>query len=617
MISFVLPFSLCSHGRRQVFSCLGIKCAVDYFAERGHKQITAFVPAWRKETNNPNNQITDPHILKELEEKGYLVFTPSRRTDRKRILPYDDRFIVRLAMETNGIILSNDYFRDLLRENESWRDTIENRVLPYTFVENFLMIPDDPLGANGPTLDEFLMCSSAVDHPSCPKPDQSKPAAEKKLCRFYPKCTFGNKCAFRHPDGNPDAKEETPPPRRENPGTRVATNDRHKVSVGGSYAHAVSNSVDEASRRESTRTGYGDTPKLIHHHSGGCLYSKPHGQELSAESNKFAATRSQIPAGLLGRDSFVPNIQHPHSGRHNSFPPSQQPAMYSGHLPQQQRGAHLSQQCSAHMSPQNSGPLSQQHSAHMSQQHSGPLSQQHSAHMSQQHSGPLSQQHSVHLSQQHSGPLSQQHSAHMSQQHSGPLSQQHSAHMSQQHSGPLSQQHSAHMSQQHSGPLSQQRSAHMSQHGGPLPPPYQGDINASRGNYMIQQQQRQQHYVHQMPPQSVMSRNPRYSQQPMTSYGHNMYPTGYPASHSVMHRPPGGMGCHVPMGHHVTPYEHYERDSKPLMSDNHQSTLVKQATSLLQGLTSEPIEPKVRYVLSKNPSLIDLDAIIEHVMEMD
>ena len=184
-VNSVLLFSLCSHGRRQVFSCLGIKCAVDYFVERGHKRITAFVPAWRKETNNPNNQITDPHILKELEEKGYLVFTPSRRTDRKRILPYDDRFIVRLAMETNGIILSNDYFRDLLRENESWRDTIENRVLPYTFVENFLMIPDDPLGAKGPTLDEFLTCSNVTNHPSCPKPEQTKPAAEKKMCKFY------------------------------------------------------------------------------------------------------------------------------------------------------------------------------------------------------------------------------------------------------------------------------------------------------------------------------------------------------------------------------------------------------------------------------------------------
>ena len=537
MLNSVLLFSLCSHGKRQVFSCSGIKYAVDFFVERGHKQITAFVPAWRKETNNPNNQIMDPHILKELEEKGYLVFTPSRRTDRKRILPYDDRFIVRLAMETNGIILSNDYFRDLLKENESWRDTIENRVLPYTFVENFLMIPDDPLGANGPTLDEFLTCSSVTEHPSCPKPEQSKPVSEKKMCKFYPKCTFGNKCAFRHPDGNLDTKEETPPPRRENLGTRVTYNDRHKVPAGSSYAHAVGNTVDEPPRREPvTRVRYGDMPnKVMHQHSGGCLYSQ-HGHDRQAEPSKnsmFAATRNQMPSGLLPRDSLAPNMPHSPSARHNSFPPTgHQPMIYP---------------------------------AHLQQQHSGPLQQQ----------------------------------------NSGPLSQQHSAHMSQQHSGPLSQQHNAHMSQQHSGPLH---------------PPYQGDIHTSSGNYAMmhqqqQQQSRQQRYMHQMHnPRSIMSHDPRYSQQP---YSHNMYPTGYAATHSMV-RCPSSMGQRVAMPHHhMTPYEHFERDSKPLTSDDHHSTLVKQATSLLQGLTSEPIEQKVKNVLAKNPSLTDLDAIIDRVLEMD
>lgn len=505
-----------------MFSCLGIKIAVDYFVERGHKQITAFVPAWRKETNNPNNQISDPHILKELEEKGHLVFTPSRRTDRKRILPYDDRFIVRLAMETNGIILSNDYFRDLLRENEQWRDTIENRVLPYTFVENFLMIPDDPLGAVGPTLDEFLTCNSVTEHHSSSKPEQSKPAPEKKMCKFYPKCTFGNKCAFRHPDGNLDTKEE-PSSRRESTSARGAYNDRYKVPTNNSYAHAVGSTVDESSRRDSAvRMGYTDVPKMVHPYprsdSGGVLYSHCGRDDPSTNST---AKRSQIP-GLLSRDSFVSNIPpHSPSSRHNSYPPGHQPVIYSGHL-----------------------------------------------------------------SQQHSGPLSQQCGAHLSHQHSGPL--------------PCV----AHLSQQHSGPL----------------PPHQGDIHTNSGNYvMMQQQSRQPHYIHQMhSPRSMMSPDPRYPQhqQPLNSYN-NMYPTGYPMqrpiSHSMVH--PNSMGHHV--ARHMQPYEHYERDSKPLVSDENRSTLVNQATSLLRGLTSEPIEQKVRAVLSEDPSLTDLDAIIDRVLEMD
>ncbi len=39
-----------SHGGKEVFSCVGIKLAVDWFRLRGHKQITVFVPQWRKET---------------------------------------------------------------------------------------------------------------------------------------------------------------------------------------------------------------------------------------------------------------------------------------------------------------------------------------------------------------------------------------------------------------------------------------------------------------------------------------------------------------------------------------------------------------------------------------
>uniref|UniRef100_A0A8C8SK22 Zinc finger CCCH-type containing 12D n=1 Tax=Pelusios castaneus TaxID=367368 RepID=A0A8C8SK22_9SAUR len=38
-----------SHGNKEVFSCRGIQLAVDWFKERGHKDIKVFVPLWRKE----------------------------------------------------------------------------------------------------------------------------------------------------------------------------------------------------------------------------------------------------------------------------------------------------------------------------------------------------------------------------------------------------------------------------------------------------------------------------------------------------------------------------------------------------------------------------------------
>lgn len=49
--------SLFSHGKT-VFSCRGIKIAVDWFRERGHEDITAFVPQWRKETSRPDALIS-------------------------------------------------------------------------------------------------------------------------------------------------------------------------------------------------------------------------------------------------------------------------------------------------------------------------------------------------------------------------------------------------------------------------------------------------------------------------------------------------------------------------------------------------------------------------------
>lgn len=47
-----------SHGNKEVFSCLGIQLAVNFFLERGHVDITVFVPSWRKEQPRPDVPIT-------------------------------------------------------------------------------------------------------------------------------------------------------------------------------------------------------------------------------------------------------------------------------------------------------------------------------------------------------------------------------------------------------------------------------------------------------------------------------------------------------------------------------------------------------------------------------
>lgn len=64
---------------------------IDYFIQRGHKDITAFVPLWRTYKPRPEYPISDQNILNELKESGHLVFTPSRRLTKKFISSYDDR----------------------------------------------------------------------------------------------------------------------------------------------------------------------------------------------------------------------------------------------------------------------------------------------------------------------------------------------------------------------------------------------------------------------------------------------------------------------------------------------------------------------------------------------
>ncbi|XP_060080272.1 NEDD4-binding protein 1-like [Ylistrum balloti] len=145
-----------THGNGKIFSCRGIKICVDHFLKRGHKQVTAFVPEWRKYRPRMENPIREQNLLTELKEAGYLVFTPSRRVNGKLISSYDDRFVLELAEREDGVVVSNDQYRDLMQEKASWRTLVEDRLLMFTFAGDNFMIPEDPLGQDGPTLGQLL-----------------------------------------------------------------------------------------------------------------------------------------------------------------------------------------------------------------------------------------------------------------------------------------------------------------------------------------------------------------------------------------------------------------------------------------------------------------------------
>ena len=94
--------------------------------------------------------------MKRLEDQKYLVLTPSRIIRGRRVTSYDDRFIIDIAVNFGGVIVSNDQYRDLLNESGRTDEAINFRLLPFNFVDDFFMLPKDPLGRGGPTLENFL-----------------------------------------------------------------------------------------------------------------------------------------------------------------------------------------------------------------------------------------------------------------------------------------------------------------------------------------------------------------------------------------------------------------------------------------------------------------------------
>ncbi|KFP54727.1 NEDD4-binding protein 1, partial [Cathartes aura] len=142
-----------SHGLRKFFSCRGIAIAVDYFWKRGHRNITVFVPQWR---TRRDPYITEQDFLTQLQDVGILSLTPARMVLGARIAAHDDRFLLHLADKTGGVIVTNDNFREFVTESLAWREIIQKRLLQYTFAGDIFMVPDDPLGRNGPRLDDFL-----------------------------------------------------------------------------------------------------------------------------------------------------------------------------------------------------------------------------------------------------------------------------------------------------------------------------------------------------------------------------------------------------------------------------------------------------------------------------
>lgn len=299
-----------SHGNKEVFSCLGIQLAVNFFLDRGHADITVFVPSWRKEQPRPDVPITDQHILLELEKKKILVFTPSRRCAGKRVVCNDDCFIVKHAFESDGIIVSNDMYRDLQGTKPEWKRFIEERLLMYSFVNNKFMPPDDPLGRYGPTLENFLR--------RFPK------TQKKQQCPYGKKCTYGIKCKFHHPERVKQSNRTLADELRENAknpaaaqkpgGARISPVPGQSLLQVEDMARKLSLGPDSSSLKKEQKNKH---PAKSGHRQSKRASSRKEKANPQGDSVRLGGSQEQLDSGLGSIDSQPMEAPWPYGAQQN------------------------------------------------------------------------------------------------------------------------------------------------------------------------------------------------------------------------------------------------------------------------------------------------------------
>lgn len=85
-----------------------------YFEKDGFN-VKAIVPQMRLK----KNLSTDPAALEKMFNTGKVLLTPCKNLPGNRSSSYDDRFILEIAEQLDGAIISNDNYGDLLKENPS------------------------------------------------------------------------------------------------------------------------------------------------------------------------------------------------------------------------------------------------------------------------------------------------------------------------------------------------------------------------------------------------------------------------------------------------------------------------------------------------------------------
>ena len=141
-----------NYGRNEQFQARGLIICYEYFKAKGFKDDQIIIVV----KHVPRLPDMDKMIIEELEKIGVLVSCPARLAGKESIRSDDDLFILETAYTKEGFVLSRDRYKQYWDCHPKYRPIIRDRLIQPTFVHDDLILPQDPLGRGGPTLDQFL-----------------------------------------------------------------------------------------------------------------------------------------------------------------------------------------------------------------------------------------------------------------------------------------------------------------------------------------------------------------------------------------------------------------------------------------------------------------------------
>lgn len=143
-----------AYGRNEAFVAKGLEIVYNHFKEKGYEdsKIVIIIKHIPKQYLTPE----DEYLLEELDKIGVLHQCQGRYVGGERLQPDDDLFILETAMRLGGVVLSNDRYKKYWETHVQYRDIIRSRLIQPTFIAKTLILPVDPLGNKGPSLDQFL-----------------------------------------------------------------------------------------------------------------------------------------------------------------------------------------------------------------------------------------------------------------------------------------------------------------------------------------------------------------------------------------------------------------------------------------------------------------------------